>query len=668
MSRNHGVLWCAVMGTGFFLTGFVDAREPKPKATLGDRMMRSYLSAETEKIEAEFLPMVRSRVDFESMRGRLKREYMDMLGLWPVPSKTPLHAVTTGTLDQGDYQVENMHFQSIPGLYVTGNLYRPARFNSGEKLPAVLYVCGHSTRGRNGNKTAFQDHGIWFAQHGYVCLIIDTLQMGEIAAIHHGTYSEQRWWWHSRGYTSAGVECWNGVRALDYLAARPDVDVQRIAVTGISGGGAATFWIAAADDRVRVAVPVSGMADLQSYVTDKVVDGHCDCMFLYNTYRWHWSTIAALLCPRPMLFMNSNNDAIFPMDANERVINRLERLYAFYGAGDRVDSVVSIGGHAYRKDLRASVFRFINTYLHSDSSEVRDSESGLAPDGSENPRIVLERLRVFPGDNDIPADQINTRVDELFVPRADVTLPGRGEYESWKRSLLKKLKQYTFRDWPNIAGLEPVRSFQDGWTLESTEQHIWTASKPMRDRGTDKLWMWVLNPEDADAAEIPAWAEPAIGDEDVLLFAPRGVGPTAWERRNPPNTVERSLALIGRTVDTGRVLDVCVAVARRARESGKQIGLMGRAEAGIVAAYAALLMPKVHSVVVSDPPSTHLPSPRFPEGGPHLLNVTRVLDIPEALGMLAPRKLILLGGDSVFQRTHKIYQLSGFADSLDWSP
>ena len=90
MSRNHGVLWCAVMGTGFFLMGFVDAREPKSKATLGDRMMRSYLSAETEKIEAEFLPMVRSRVDFESMRGRLKREYMDMLGLWPVPSKTPL--------------------------------------------------------------------------------------------------------------------------------------------------------------------------------------------------------------------------------------------------------------------------------------------------------------------------------------------------------------------------------------------------------------------------------------------------------------------------------------------------------------------------------------------------------------------------------------------------
>ena len=87
-------------------------------------------------------------------------------------------------------------------------------------------------------------------------------------------------------------------------------------MTGISGGGAATFWIAAADDRVACAVPVSGMSDLESYVDHKVINGHCDCMFLYNTYRWEWTTIAALIAPRPMLFANSDNDPIFPMDGN----------------------------------------------------------------------------------------------------------------------------------------------------------------------------------------------------------------------------------------------------------------------------------------------------------------------------------------------------------------
>ena len=140
---------------------------------------------------------------------------------------------------------------------MTANLYRPAKVARDERLPAVVYVCGHSSRARNGNKTAYQSHGIWFARHGYVCLVVDTLQLGEIAALHHGTYRAQRWWWHSRGYTPAGVECWNGVRGIDYLVSRPDVDAERIAVTGISGGGAATFWIAAADERARVAVAVS---------------------------------------------------------------------------------------------------------------------------------------------------------------------------------------------------------------------------------------------------------------------------------------------------------------------------------------------------------------------------------------------------------------------------
>jgi hypothetical protein len=82
------------------------------------------------------------------------------------------------------------------------------------QLPAILYVCGHSGRGRDGNKTAFQDHGMWFASNGYICLVIDTLQLGEVAGKHHGTYNLNRFWWQNRGYTPAGVECWNGVRGI----------------------------------------------------------------------------------------------------------------------------------------------------------------------------------------------------------------------------------------------------------------------------------------------------------------------------------------------------------------------------------------------------------------------------------------------------------------------
>ena len=141
-------------------------------------------------------------------------------------------------------------------LRLRGLLWRPA---GAGRFPAILFNHGSGrtvddlTVGRGPESI-----GPLFARHGYVCLVLDSLQLGEIAAIHHGTYREGRWWWHSRGYTPAGVECLNGIRGIDYLISRPDVDPQRIAVTGISGGGAATFWIAAADER-NVSMLFTGM-------------------------------------------------------------------------------------------------------------------------------------------------------------------------------------------------------------------------------------------------------------------------------------------------------------------------------------------------------------------------------------------------------------------------
>ncbi|MFC1635595.1 alpha/beta hydrolase family protein, partial [Planctomycetota bacterium] len=356
----------------------------------GDEMIQEYLARQTESIHERFLENVESLEDWQKLRPKYKEEYFHMLGLAPMPEKTPLKATITGSLQGDGYVVDMLHYQSRPKLYVTANLYRPKTVAKGQRLPAVLYVCGHSFRGRNGNKTAYQSHGMWFARHGYLCLVLDTLQLGEIAAIHHGTYREERWWWHSRGYTSAGVECLNGIRGIDYLISRPDVDPERIAVTGISGGGAATFWIAAADERAKVAVPVSGMADLMSYVSNRVINGHCDCMFLYNTFQWPWTRIAALIAPRPLLFVNSDKDGIFPMDANERVINRLERVYSLYGISDFVDSVVSIGGHAYRQDIRQAAYRFINMHLKNDPRVIEDSEVDLITGSGNDQQHPIE--------------------------------------------------------------------------------------------------------------------------------------------------------------------------------------------------------------------------------------------------------------------------------------
>jgi cephalosporin-C deacetylase-like acetyl esterase len=643
------------------------AQEPAPPKP-ADAAIDHYLAQQADRLSQRFLDGATTREQWESRRPRLRQEYFDMLGLWPLPEKTPLHATVTGTLERDGVVIEKLHFQSRPGLYVTGNYYRPKQSHG--RIPAVLYVCGHSGRGRDGNKTAFQDHGMWFASNGYVCLVIDTLMLGEIPGIHHGTYNHGRWWWQARGYTPAGVECWNGIRAIDYLVGRPDVDPDRIAVTGISGGGAYTVWIAAADERVRCAVPVSGMSDLESYVAHKVINGHCDCMFVINTYGWEWTTLAAQIAPRPLLFCNSDNDPIFPMDGNRRIIARLRQVYKMYGKPELVDDYVSKGGHDYRPDLRVAIFQWINKHLKNETGPVKDADFKELP-GKE--------LRVFPEDKDLPGDAINGKIDETFVPLGQVKLPEAGKFGEWQKELLQRLRERSFRALPEQV---PAGKFLD---KEKDSREIVTEADLTVQLGAGVVKgeildkrppefrdaLVILDPgESADSGQsrfLPKWFEDRVPSKEwhgagsvafrggMPIYGRLEQGPTSWTRKSPPNYVERSMTLLGSTVDTGRVRDI-IATVRLLASGGKgkrRLILAGRGQAGILAAYAALFEPTIKEVIIVDPPVSH-------RDGPVFLNVLRVLDIPDALGLLAPRPLTLINAkDKAFDRTAAIYKLAG---------
>lgn len=626
------------------------AADPSP----ADEMIRKYLAAETKRISAKFLDGATTKEEWEKVKPRLKREFLDMLGLDPLPEKTPLKATVTGTLTHGAVTIDNLHYQSKPGLYVTANLYKPKAIAKDAKLPAILYVCGHSGRGRDGNKTAFQDHGMWFASNGYVCLVVDTLQLGEIAGKHHGTYNLNRFWWHSRGYTPAGVECWNGIRGIDYLCSLPYVDAEKIGVTGISGGGATTNWVIAADERVKVAVPVSGVSDLECYVTDQVINGHCDCMFFHNLYQWEWTTALALFAPKPLLFANSDKDGIFPMTGNKRIIERLRKCYALYGAKEKVDEHVSPGGHDYRPDLRLAIFDFFHKHLKGDNAKVEDTKFKA---------IEGKKLRAFPEDTDIPKDAINATADETFVPVAKVELPTEKNFKEWKAALLKQLREKVFRALPEkvpagelIEGKTPLDSrlrSEPGIEVPCVELSV----EAIQGAGPDFTIVVSDSGEgDGKGTSIKKYDAPNRGV--LYLLEPRGGPKTKWTRKNPPNTVERSHVLLGQTVDSGRVRDVAALLARKL----SKVRLVGGNHAGIIAAYAALFAPEgVEEIVIVDPPTSH-------RDGPHFLNVMRVLDIPEALGLLAPDiRLTLVGEkakDKAFDRTAAIYKAAGAADKF----
>jgi hypothetical protein len=160
-----------------------------------------------------------------------------------------------------------------------------------------------------------------------------------------------------------------------------------------------------------------------------------------------------------------------------------------------------------------------------------------------------------------------------------------------------------------------------------------------------------LNGDDAEK-----WERRIKGKGAVVFCEPRGIGRTRWTRKNGPNYVERSHALLGRTADTGRLLDV-LSVVRHFLEQDYQVGIAGEGASGVIAAYAALLEPKIRLAVVYSPPASHMDA-----DAPQFLNALRVCDIPDVLGMLAPRHVVLASDHKAFERTRQIFE---FAESKE---
>jgi dienelactone hydrolase len=638
----------------------------------GDRLLADYFRDQTSQIAGQCLADVKSAMDWEAKKGEYRRQLADMLGLWPTPEKTDLKAVVSGTIDEPEYTVEKLSFQSRPGLYVTGDLYVPKGLTA--PAPAILYVCGHAevkdkiTGVSYGNKTAYQHHGIWFARNGYVCLVIDTLQLGEIEGIHHGTYREKMWWWHSRGYTPAGVEAWNGIRALDYLTTRKEVDASRIGMTGRSGGGAYTWWVAALDDRVKVAVPVAGITDLQNHVVDGTVEGHCDCMFMVNTYRWDFAQVAALVSPRPLLIANSDKDTIFPLDGVYRLHEQVRRIYKLQGAEKNLGLLITEGPHKDTQDLQVPAFRWFNRFLKGDQGTV---------DKVALPAFRPEQLKVW---KDNPTDQLNTTTQETFVPKAaEPDVPNNAR--AWTRqrtALMKALREQTFRGWPKaplpaLGVTEAFSDVHDGVRLRAydfvSQEHVPLRLYVAQADRKEPAELVVLNVLDEPGwnkwlAEMRPGFEKELKDENppaanrqgydettrmlrgqkwaMAWVAPRGVGPTAWDPDEKKDTqIRRRFALLGQTVDGMRVWDVRRAIqALRETPGMKEMPLWLQAEgrtAGI-ALYASLFEPKVARLDLWNMPTSH-------RDGPDLLNVLKTLDLPTAVALAAERSQVRLYTD-----------------------
>ena len=638
----------------------------------GEQHLQEYLRAETTRLADQCLTEIGTLADWTSRREELRRQLREMLGLDPEPDRTPLTPHITGTLDHPEFTVEKLHFQSRPGLYVTGNLYLPK--GQSTPAPAILYVCGHSKQKEGntsfGNKTGYQHHGAWYARHGYVCLTIDTIQLGEIEGVHHGTHHLNQWWWNARGYTPAGAEAWNGIRAIDYLQTRPEVDPQRIGVTGRSGGGAYSWWIAALDDRVQAAVPVAGITDLQNHVVDGVVDGHCDCMFPVNTYCWDFAQVAALVAPRPLLISNTDKDTIFPLEGVVRVHEKVRRIYRLYGAEKNLGLQITEGPHLDTQELHIHSFRWFHRFLKNEPQTLIEKAAVKF--------FPPPQLRVF---ETLPDDERVTRAAEWFVePAAPARMPVTAdEWAIQRNAFLKGLRDKVFRSWPTgpsmseatarkqvfeglAQGLKlqifefdsqpqvPLRLFlltRDGLALSDLD----LMSLTVLDSGGWGALVAGLRtafPEPF-AAEPNSDPQPGLLDgwkqtleqtrRGLAWVAPRGLGPDAWsEEVSRQIGIRRRFQLLGQTVDGMRVWDIRRAIQQLQSVPGlKSKPLWLRAEGNLagLALYASLFETGISRLELIRMPVSH-------QAGPDLLNVLRVGDLPVTLAVALERSRIVL--------------------------
>ncbi len=333
----------------------------------------------------EFAKTYTNRVEWENRAENIRENILIGADLAPLPEKTPLKPIIHSKRRHNGYTVENVAFESIPGFFVTGNLYRPTR-----KLPsyaAILCPHGHfmpSDTSPGGRfRRDMQIRCANFARMGAVVFAYDMVGWGESTQFEHYQFPAS----HDSLAKGVKYQLWNSIRAVDFLLTLPGVDPKRIAITGASGGGTQTFLLTAVDKRVAVSGPVVMVASH--------FFGGCNCesgMPIHQSARHKTNNceIAALCAPRPMILVSDGDDWTKTNDTIE--MPYLRNVYALYGAADRLDHVhLAKEGHDYGPTKRDPVLRFFAKHLKLDLSAILNGKGEI----DDSPVTIEEKAQML---------------------------------------------------------------------------------------------------------------------------------------------------------------------------------------------------------------------------------------------------------------------------------
>lgn len=351
------------------------AIHPAPHSILSaylQKIAQQQLASRRREVES-----IRTRDEYEARKKRLRAAALRMIGGLDDP-RNPLNARKTGTLDRDGYRVDKVFYESRPRFYVTANLYVP---KGAGPFPAVLQPVGHSLTAKN--RAFYQKIAIALVKQGFVVLTYDPIGQGERrvywdnelgdSKVGSTTAEHSMVGWQSLlgGESVARFRIWDGIRGIDYLQSLPEVDKEKIGVTGCSGGGTLTTYISALDDRVKAAAPAcyisswedqlkgTGPQDAEQQFPDQLLEGlnHSD-----------WIGLAA---PKPYLILSTDQD-FFPLQGARKSFEEMKRIYTLYDAAVKVDWFHEPGPHGVPAASRLAMVNFMQRWLKGDGNPVQE--------------------------------------------------------------------------------------------------------------------------------------------------------------------------------------------------------------------------------------------------------------------------------------------------------
>ncbi|GAB3795969.1 hypothetical protein GCM10028819_12770 [Spirosoma humi] len=341
-----------------------------------------FTEAEGAAALQKFAQTYHDRTSWEARAKLIRQGLRDGMQLPEKPKFAPLQPIRHSLKKLNGYTVENVAFESIPGFFVTGNLYKP--LNTSGKIPAILCPHGHTPKEDARFVEQTQQRCATMARLGAVVFVYDMIGYGDSKQTSHKLPE------------ALTLQTLNGMRSLDFLLSLPEVDKNRIAMSGESGGGTQTFLLTALDQRIKVSVPVV-MVSAHFF-------GGCTCesgMPIHKRPSHQTSNVelAALAAPRPMLLVSDGKD--WTKNTPDVEFPYIQTIYGYYGAKEQVENVhLPSEGHDYGPNKRAAAYRFLAKELRLDLSRILKNEAI-----DEGPNTVLEpaALMVFDADHPRPA-------------------------------------------------------------------------------------------------------------------------------------------------------------------------------------------------------------------------------------------------------------------------